>query len=61
MRPLAYDESLAGVLLTDPRSVVVIVVDDLGEQIRGAVGAGQAPCPLLPGRPPNESPHPWRC
>lgn len=47
MHPLAHNESLAGVLLVDLRSVRVIVVDDLGEKIRGAVGAGQAPCPLF--------------
>ena len=33
MHPLAHDESLADVLLTDLRSVGVIVVDDLGEQV----------------------------
>jgi hypothetical protein len=32
MHPLAYDESLAGVLEADLRSVGVIVVDDLGSR-----------------------------
>ena len=42
MRPLVHDEPLAGIPLADLRSVGVVVVDDLGEQVRGAVGAGQA-------------------
>ena len=33
--------------LADRRSAGVIVVGDLGEQVRGAAGAGQAPRPLF--------------
>jgi hypothetical protein len=47
MRRLVYDEPLASVPMADLRSVGVIVVDDLGEQVRGAVGTGQAPCPFF--------------
>jgi len=47
MRPPVHDEPLAAVRLADLRSVGAVVVDDLGEQVGGAVGAAQATCPLF--------------
>ena len=47
MRFPVHDEPLATVRLADLRSVGVVVVDDLGEQVGGAVGAAQAPCLLF--------------
>ena len=43
MYPLVDDEPLAGGL----GGGRVVVVDDLGEQVRGAIGADQAPRPLF--------------
>jgi len=47
MRLPVHEEPLAAVWLTDLRSVGAVVVDDLGEQVGGAVGAAQAACPLF--------------
>lgn len=47
MRALVHDARLAALRLADLQSVGVVVVDDLGEQVWGAVGAAQAPCPLF--------------
>ena len=47
MRSSARDEPLAAVRLADLRSVGAVVVDDLGEQVGGAVGVAQATCPLF--------------
>ena len=47
MRSPVQDEPLAAVRLVDLRSVGVVVVDDLGEQVGGAVRAAQAPRPLF--------------
>lgn len=47
MRFPVHDEPLATVRLADLRSVGAVVVDDLGEQVGGAVGVAQAACPLF--------------
>lgn len=47
MRLPVHDEPLAAIRLADLRSVGAVVVDDLGEQVGGAVGAAQATCPLF--------------